>query len=403
MEIKLYILLLLFLIFLFFLTSFNAFTLLTLNNLEKNIVCLYSDLPFRVNENEIFEIFLKCENCGSIGSYYYAEITIYNRDRVITRIISDKHTLEPSQYFEFSTNVSLPPGIYNVTIRCLSEEVYREHTKHIEVVSKPKPIPIRIPSPPIILQPKIYKVEFFYPKTINVSQGDVINFFVKVTNRGDTLTDVGLNVSSIFKTKVLYPRKVARLETNESITFALEINVSYDIEPGEYVLNFCLVSKEFSDCQKTRINVFKSTLLEKIEKLLEHYESIVQDLKREVFILENQNRNVSLILEYILAAERSLEYSKRLLSYKLLEDSLKELENTRKIIASLIFEITKVQLEKTQYRKVSRVYHAIDIELIFNFLIALSILFVIYLIAKKVYRYLEFRFMYSFKLRKLKL
>lgn len=34
-------------------------------------------MPNEVNENEFFNAYVNCENCGSLSNYFYVEITIF--------------------------------------------------------------------------------------------------------------------------------------------------------------------------------------------------------------------------------------------------------------------------------------------------------------------------------------
>ncbi|MEM4915229.1 MAG: hypothetical protein QXT85_00545 [Nanopusillaceae archaeon] len=405
MGIKFYITLLIFLILLLFFFSYTAFFQLSLQINQKEIICINAFYPTVVYENEIFDMLVRCENCGSISSEYYAEILIYNNN-FLRRIISNIYFLEPSQYLEFSTKVSLPKGIYNVSIKCFSQTKYKESQGYIEVNPKQLQIvpSITIPSIPTLppeLQKK-YELEIFYPKVINISQGDVINFFIKVINKGDTLNDLKLNISSELNLKIKYPLLITKLFFNETAVFLVELNVSYEITPKNYLALFCLISKEIEKCFDIEINVSKAEIIEKLEKLIDFYEKLIRDLNMEITNLELQGKNIHLAKNYLENASSHLLFSKNFFRFKLFEESLKELENVRRYINLTIIEISKLYLETIPITE-RKVYYAIPINLIIYILLIAFTVFLIFILVKKIRDYIKYRSLYSFKLKRLKL
>lgn len=400
MGIKFYITLLIFLILLLFFFSYTAFFQLSLQIDQKEIICISAFYPTIVYENEIFDMLVRCENCGSISSEYYAEILIYNNN-FLRRIISNIYFLEPSQYLEFSTRVSLPKGIYNVSIKCFSQTKYKESQGYIEV--HPKPLQI-VPSAASIptLPPKKYELEIFYPKVINISQGDVINFFIKVINKGDTLNDLKLNISSELNLKTKYPLLITKLFFNETAVFLVELNVSYEITPKNYLATFCLISKEIEKCFDIEINVSKAEIIERLEKLIDFYEKLIRDLNMEITNLELQGKDIHLAKNYLENASSHLLFSKNFFRFKLFEESLKELENVRRYINLTIIEISKLYLETIPITE-RKLYYAIPINLIIYILLIAFTVFLIFILARKIRDYIKYRSLYSFKLKRLKL
>jgi len=399
MEIKFYFALLISLLIIFLLISFNAYFSLAVNNLEKIVICANAQFPEKVNENERFSINVYCENCGSKVSEFYSEITIHN-DRQIWRAISSPYTLNPSQYLFFSTNFSLPPGIYNLSIRCFSEENYKEVVGNIEVLRVPKIVETpSIPAAPII--PKHYDVEITYPQEINVSQGDYLVFYVKVLNKGDTLDNVFLNVSSELEIKIKNPKIIAKLANNETAIFSVELNVTYDTVPKNYISYFCFVSDQLSKCFNISINVKKSELIERIENLIDFYEKVARDLSSEINKLEVSGKNVTKAKEYLEEASSHLIFAKNYLKFKFFNESLKELEEVRNYLSLAIAEVSKLYLERIP--QVEKIYYAFPIEYVFYFLLLILLLIGIIYLIKKIRDYFKYRSLYSFSLRRLRL
>lgn len=400
MELRLYILLLSFLVIIFLIFSFTAFFYFFLEIEKKDIICIHFFHPQRVYENEIFEFLVRCENCGSVSSEYYVEILIYNNN-FFRRALSVPQKINPSQFIEYSVNFSLPRGFYNISVRCFSSETYKEGISNIEVIPRPIQIVPSTPSAPLMI-PKKYEIEVIYPKVINISQGDTISFFIKIINKGDTISNLKLNFSSELNFKLRYPLLISKLMYNETAIFFVELNVSYYIEPKNYISTFCVISNEIEKCFEIEVNVTKSELLERIEKLIDFYEKLIKDLNIEITNLEIHGKNVEFAKKYLHNASSHLLYSKNFFRFKLLEESLKELENVRKFLSLVIIEISKLYLETFQKAE-ERVYYAVPIHLILYFLISILIIFLLFFLIRKIREYLKYRSLYSFKLRRLKL
>ncbi|MFH7903897.1 MAG: hypothetical protein QW409_03025 [Candidatus Aenigmatarchaeota archaeon] len=401
-TVKKYVILLIALIIIFFIYSFTAFFILSLENLEKDISCLNYNLPSEVDEGVPFQIYVNCENCGSTKKDFYVEITAYNDRRVIQRFLSTPYNLNPSQFIEVYASISLPSGTHNISIRCYTENYTREEIAQIHVRKKyffESPI-----GAPISTIPEKYDVEIIYPEVLNVSSGDVIDFYIKVINKGNTLSEVTFNYSfaDFLRLELIYPKKISKLFFNETAIFLFRLNASSNIEDNESFQDFCFISKEIQKCFKIKIVIKKLEEEKKIENLISYYENIIKELTKEIAYLESIEKDVELAKKYLENASYHLLAAKNLYRFKFYQDSIRELDATRSYIILTILEITKLNLEKLSVR-VEKIYTSTPWYYILYFLFALILIFLIYYLAKKLREYFKYRDIYSLKLRRLRL
>lgn len=402
---KKYILLLLILLLSLIIFSYTSFVSLVLFQKREKLICMQLLFPQKVKEGESFNINVYCENCGSEDLEVFTEITIIKED-VMYRSISNIYLLKPSQRFEYSSNFSLLEGEYLIVARCIDKEIFKEFNSTIKVEKVYYPIyPIKppsfVPAGIPIVRKYFYSVEVEYPRSLNVSQGDIIVFYIKLKNVGDLLTNLTLNFTNEIDLKLLFPKIIYKLSTNETAIFSVQANISHD-KIGKYYPKFCIVSNEYSSCYTIEFIVSKSEIAERVEKLINLYENAIRNISFEVSILEKGGKNVTKIVELLNNASFYLLLAKNLYKNYLFEDSLKNIEKTKEFLSLSIYEISLLYLV-TEKVPTEKIYYAIPFDFIFKIVFIVLLIILIIFAVKRIREYLKYREIFEFRLRRLKL
>ncbi len=400
---------------LFYFIKLTFFAPIILQVFSKKIFGISLFLPTEVFKEETFKAIIGCKNYGNLEiSNVYTEIFIL--DQNLTSVIYSESRMEnltslkplEEKVDEYYITIT-QAGDFFVVSRCYYEDKYEEKNSTIKVKEK-IPLPVPAPAPPVLITlppppAPFYKIKIEYPEEINVTQGDVISFYVKIINIGSPIKNLRLGFEEVEGIKMfVLPSEILILESNSSALFIVTLNVSYELKEGTYFLTFHFRSDKIEEDFKIKLNVFKSLIKEKVENLISFYKDLLKKIAEEIANLELKGKDMSQAKYFAEEASKHLLTAEKLYKFHLFEDSLKELEEVRKYVVKAIIEIVDKSIEKIP--KVVAVLPFIDWRIIVISILVSLLIFLIVKLIKRIKEEIEKRRMieiYSIKLRRIRI
>ena len=414
-KFTLLLLIILFSLILVWFVKITPFFPLVLKVFQKEIIGISVILPPEIREGEESKILVICKNFGNVNlTNVYSELVITDINETIIVYRSSKLTLAKTLYpleekiDEYIVIIDRA-GRYVLISKCFTEKEVVEKNLTLEVKEKiPFLQPFIPPAPPIPPPPilKIYKVKFEYPEKLNITQGDYLVFYIKLTNEGDLIKNLRLESEKVNDIDVkIFPSFISFLERNSTMYFEVTINTTYKTAVGKYYLKFNFYSNEINQTFYIELEVLESELKKKTENLLNFYKKLLEDLKKEIADLEIKGKNMTIAIDYLSSAFKHFELAKKFYEYYLYEASLEELNIVKNFASKTILEIIEKSIEKVPEKVVKKIPFIDYRILIIAFLISIIILLIVKLI-KTIKEEIEKRKrleIYTIRLRKLRI
>lgn len=305
--------------------------------------------PQPVNQSDILEIWVSCENCGNTvltGSTLFRVVN--NESAVVFNVTvssPSSYTLSLAEFRNSSYNwfVTEPEGFYNATGRCVFGSSFIETTKPM-VIGQPLPpttttttLPSGAPSGAIAGLPS-YEMSIEAPEKTDGVAGEDIPIVVKVSNKKTVITGLRLVTDWQFG-YVSSPSSMESLATGESAVFLLTLKTPLSAG-GAYRVNVKASSKEAAAEKGIIVNITRIEDVKlRIEKLISMYDDAAKKVLGEIGYRTKEGYDTSVSQALGKRASEALSVAKTLYDAGLYEDSETKLRETRLLLVDALEEL----------------------------------------------------------------
>jgi len=189
-----------------------------------------------------------------------------------------------------------------------------------------------------------------YTRNIEVDQGQSYLLYLEVENLGSKHGNISLD-NIMFHAKSfgipfsVVPEKIHKLERGQSGFFVVTLNVPNNIMPGEYVLDFTVISDRASRSGKIDINVKELPVKEGVWSTIQNYLFIIERLKVEIKDAKAEGVNTSFAEYYLNSSITAVDESIELYEKGDFENAKGKLTGARSYIERTVLELALARAE----------------------------------------------------------
>ncbi len=199
---------------------------------------------------------------------------------------------------------------------------------------------ISLPSYPVKKEKGIEIVE--YPREINVSQGEVKLFSVKVRNNGTESLDAKILFETSFRTKIS-PLSL-KLLPNSSQVFLIELRIPSNARLGEHRLTLKAVGDGCFDERIIKVNVFpRREEKDELKNEITELRKLIEKIWLEALEAGTKGYNITKVLDFLNKSKASVELSESFLESDDIENSKKYLEEGRIYLEKAVVELSRIK------------------------------------------------------------
>jgi len=336
---------------------------------ERTIGEVLFNYTYMIDMADVQDIFLEFINTGTTSYtaqmrefiYLYGEGGLILKANYFDSIVS----LTPGDRRSFITHFSPPQtGLYYIKVNVPYDArvietwgvFYVTSIEYPEINITPPTIPAGVgvgggllPIRPIIdFIPNITLV-LDYPKEIHLRPGKSTLLGIKATNFGNiSLHDVRIYISApnLIDFEV-YPKQIASLSVNDSVTFLLSIDTKENIPYGSYPIDFkitCEETEKFGSITMNIVSYYIPPEQEVRERIL-NYEYLITELEREISSAYSKGVNVTKAEIHLERARINVEAAKEFFNLKNYDKANEKLDEAEEDLKKAVFELANAALE----------------------------------------------------------
>lgn len=306
--------------------------------------------PQPINQSDILNIWVSCENCGNTVFTGSSLFRIVNNESAtvlnITVSSPSSYSLALSEFRNSSYNwfVTEPEGFYNATGRCTFGSGFIETTKPL-VIGQPLPPttttttlpPSGTPSGAIAVTPS-YELSIDAPDNAEGIAGEDIPIVIKVTNIKSRVTGLKLYTDWQFG-HVATPASIESLVTGESSVFLMTLKTPLSAG-GAYRMNLTASAKETSTGKEILVNITRiEEVKQRIQKLTSIYAAAVKKVLGEIESKTHEGYDTSVSQALGKRSSEALAVANTLYDAGLYEDSEAKLREVKLLLIDALEEL----------------------------------------------------------------
>jgi len=320
---------------------------------------IHLQYPFVVDLYETMRINVTFKNTGSVQYQERISMDIINWSLYVLSSFYDGYAvLSPgeSRFFEI-TYIPTVSGYQWIYVKVAFGGEEKEAWGSFYVRSGEEPIipptppgPSDVPVGPAPPQGSDPVMRINYTRSIEVDQGQSYLLYLEVENLGSKHGNISLD-NIMFHAKSfgipfsVVPEKIHKLEKGQSGFFVVTLNVPNNMVPGEYVLDFTVISDRASRPGKISINVKELPVKEEIWNTIQNYLFIIERLKVEIKEANLEGVNTSFAEYYLNSSITAVDEATELYEKGDFDNAKGRLTGARSYIERTVLELALARAE----------------------------------------------------------
>jgi hypothetical protein len=197
------------------------------------------------------------------------------------------------------------------------------------------------------------EMELSYNSSLDIYPGQSMMFPIFIRNTGT----INLHNVKLYSTTTenigfdVNPKVVYELRQNKSAMFLVSINVSENIQPGDYEFAFDVMGEEIkrSGIVKLSVGSFNVSIEDEVRDAILNYEYLINEAERETYLARLEGFNTTRAEGYLEDAKLSLGRARELFDQGDYEGSRDALDSVKKNLEKVVLDLATISIKLYTY------------------------------------------------------